>query len=387
MAYGLLQGLGQGMAQMGGTMVKSHLDEMKEQRLQQYRLEAEQRQNERQDAIREEDRDREDSMRSVREEVTRENGKQITTQYNKDGEVIGTKESILDPKDPQRRFYMSGNTLYDAYNTDKDGNPITVQVGGGAGVTSQQINAAKAIVSSLKDKVMTGGLTPEEQSEYDQARRVISLAAGIQSEGVLGTSGRSIDQSREWAEKRVGRGGLLRRDNYGELGDRNTALDYYTEYDQAVHRGEQGLSPSAWMARRRGQAPSGQGGANNDPSAALDALRSGGQASAGSASPKGRDAEAQKGLISRMPTRPAPGRAALATAGREIKDAYARAPQAQAESMLRNIEGRLELGHDVSDGTYLQQLDSIYRNQNLPEDMRRKAEELFAAITRDKGAL
>ena len=276
-SYGLLKGLGGGLKAVGEDISTR----LREERLREYQSQMQQVQFDRQDTLRAEDHARADALRATDERTFREGGAQITEQYNAAGELVGRKEAPFEPKDPQRRFYMSGNTLYDAYNTDKDGNPITVQVGGGAGIDSQQVSAAKDIIRRYTDKM--GELTPQEQSELDQAQQIILSAAKIKPGGLLQPEGRTIDQSRAWAEERVGKGWLK---DYGPLKDRNTAVDYYTDYDQAVHRGEQGLSPAAWMAQRSGagsgssnnnSAPGGQpqGGSNNDPAAALEALRAG----------------------------------------------------------------------------------------------------------------
>lgn len=56
MSAGLLKGLGAGLATAGDFMMRTKADELKEQRLRQYQLEAEARQNERQDAVRDEER-------------------------------------------------------------------------------------------------------------------------------------------------------------------------------------------------------------------------------------------------------------------------------------------------------------------------------------------
>lgn len=203
MAYGLLQGLGQGMAQAGDFMMKTKADELKTERLRKYQMEAEQRQNLRQDQIRAEDRsfqiadtadtrqhqegllqktwEREDSRenrmlaqeaaqletQAAFAETSTKEGKEYKQFFNKSGKLIGEVE-VGDAKQSTQRSYLDPMTAARLKSLDSE---ISAMTRDGIGQSQEDKDRLAALRRERDELQGAGSVRPVQPPPVPGARQ------------------------------------------------------------------------------------------------------------------------------------------------------------------------------------------------------------------------
>jgi hypothetical protein len=258
--YGLLQGLGQGMASAGDFMMRTKADELKEQRLRQYRMEAEARQNERQDLIRGQDRanqladtaDERAQTKDVMEDVKDDSGTLIGQRNKHTGEF-----KPFTQKSTSQRPISNGNAVYDPNTGTWSQNPYAAPDGKMSDKDKKTVDALTADIKALR-----GSDYPDEDKIWQleqQRNKILGLDA---DEGGLSPArdrelmAEAKAEAESWAKNQAG---LLSRDktdfkDYG--GNRQEAisqkaLELYQQKRSAITG-----SPGGLLAARQDSPPS-----------------------------------------------------------------------------------------------------------------------------------
>jgi hypothetical protein len=247
--WGLLAGLGQGMNQAGDFMMRSKADELKEQRLRQYQLDAEARSNKR--------ADEKEAATIAREEAGKvtnsyygkdENGNEIQYGKNKAGEIVSQAEVKTDPK-AQWGIDKFGRR-YNKYTGEITGEAI-IPAGKMDDTTKQEFG----LFSRLAGKETR---TEQEESMFNALSQKFGYSDGAQS----GISPDALSAAEEYAQDKVSStAGWLSGDGddfkaFG--GDRNTALEFYKAQRLAEMQGKT-LTPAQFMGAPGGeQKPTGK---------------------------------------------------------------------------------------------------------------------------------
>ena len=264
MGWGLLQGLGQGLNQVGSSMMQNYFEKEREERLRSYQQGLVEQANAREDRIRAEENTREDTIRDAQNtlvdtrhqaEVDRENAaavarteyetvgdKRFEVSYNAENQEIKRIEVIADPV---RQFYGTGENVYNAFDGTLLGGTSS-DADGGPGYSAEQVEAANKTISDFLDS--EDMLTDQQRRMLDGALQIRSEMMGIDFEPA-GASQEDITWAREEANKQVqSMAGWLSGDqkDFAEFGgDRNAARDHYFNFYLSQRLGDQGASSEA----------------------------------------------------------------------------------------------------------------------------------------------
>ena len=176
MSAGLLKGLGAGLATAGDFMMRTKADELKEQRLRQYQLEAEARQNAREDT-----KDAEKLARKAAKAITRTeyeknaNGDTIKYGYNSDGEIVA-QEEVLPEK--SKGFAASRWGVL-----NKDTGEFQQIAGAGSASSEKMSDADKKAHDLFKTLAGKEMRTDEEESLYQRLGAQLGYADAPQESG------------------------------------------------------------------------------------------------------------------------------------------------------------------------------------------------------------